>query len=110
MILLYYNYNYDNMFSFSSVLSGPRINLNRGLICLGEFLHWTPPSVLPDYQISNYNIYIREANITFHTFDTWIFIPYSDLELHRQYEILISASCCAGQGNETSMSIVTSIG
>ena len=41
------------MFSFSS---GPRINLNRGLICLGEFLHWTPPSVLQDYQISNYSI------------------------------------------------------
>ena len=98
------------MFSFSSVLSGPTINLKRALICLGEFLHWTPPSVLPNYQISNYNIYIREANITYQTNNTWIFIPYSDLELHRQYEILISASYCAGQGNETSESIVTSIG
>ena len=53
---------------------------------------------------------MKETNITYHTFDTWIFTPYSDLELHRHYEILISALYCAGQGNETSVSIVTSIG
>ena len=97
-------------FISSDSLSGPDINPDKSCNCSGELLRWTAPSLLPNYEIYNYSIFIKEVNITYQTNNTWIFIPYSDLELHRHYEILISASYCAGDGNETSVIIVTSIG
>ena len=91
----------------SDSISDPDINPDKSCNCSGELLRWTAPSILPNYEIYNCS---KEVNKTYQTNNTWIFIPYSDLELHRQYEILISASYCAGDGNETSVSIVTSIG
>ena len=103
-------YIYIYVYISSDSISGPDINPDKSCNCSGELLRWIAPSLLPNYEIYYYSIFIKEASITYQTNNTWIFIPYSDLELHRQYEILISASYCAGQGNETSVSIVTSIG